>query len=348
MRPMTYQVTIKDSGRQFAVAQDEVVLDAALGQDIGLPYGCQSGHCGACRAKLLSGSIRYESKPEALSETELRQGYALLCQARAQSDLLIQVEELPDHHAIRVRNLPARVARKELLSHDVMALFLELPKGGPFEFLAGQYVDILLPDGRRRSFSIANPPGVDNRIELHLRHVPHGQFTDYVFNQMPEKALLRIEGPLGSFYLRESDRPAVFMAGGTGFAPIKGMLEHAFARRLSRPMHLYCGVRARRDLYMQELARSWQRSHPNFRYTAVLSEPLAEDQWQGETGLVHEAVAAEYPDLSAVEVYMSGPPVMIQAAKARFTQQGLLLENLHYDSFDYAYVTWPGKELPTR
>lgn len=341
---MAYQVTIKDSGRQFPVAADEVVLEAALKHDLGLPYGCQSGNCGACRAKLLSGRVDYRARPEALSDLELRQGYTLLCQARAQSDLLIQVEELPDHHAIRVRNLPARVARKALLSHDVMALFLELPQGRRFEFLAGQYVDILLPDGRRRSFSLANPPGGDDSLlELHLRHVPHGQFTDYVFNQMPERALLRIEGPLGNFYLRESDRPAIFMGGGTGFAPLKGMLEHAFVRRLSRPLHLFCGVRSRRDLYMHELARGWQRAHPNFRYTPVLSEPQPEDAWQGKTGLVHEAVAAEYADLAAHEVYMSGPPAMIQSARARFTQQGLALEHLHYDSFDYAYVTWPGK-----
>jgi CDP-4-dehydro-6-deoxyglucose reductase len=341
---MAHQITIKDSGRQFAADAAQSVLEAALAAGLGLAYGCQSGNCGACRAKVISGRVHYPAKPEALSELELRQGYTLLCQAHAQSDLVIQVEELPHHHALRVRNLPARVARRERLAHDVMALFLQLPKGQVFEFLAGQYVDILLPDGRRRSFSLASAPaGEGQLLELHLRHVPHGQFTDYVFNRMPERALLRIEGPLGSFYLRDSGRPAILVGGGTGFAPLKGMLEQAFARRLSRPLHLYCGVRARRDLYMDSLARAWKHAHPTFRYTPVLSEPQPEDGWQGRTGPVHEAVAADYPDLGDYELYMSGPPAMIQAGKARFTQQGLPLERLHYDSFDYAYQTWPGK-----
>lgn len=342
---MSHRITIKDSGRQFSATPGQTVLEAALGAGLGIAYGCQSGNCGACRAKIVSGRIHYEARPEALSELELRQGYTLLCQARARSDLMIQVEELPHHHAIRVRNLPARVARRERLAHDVMALFLQLPKGTHFEFLAGQYVDILLPDGRRRSFSLANAPaGDDQWLELHLRHVPHGQFTDYVFNQMPERALLRIEGPLGSFYLRESDRPALLIGGGTGFAPLKGILEQAFASRLSRPLHLYCGVRAKRDLYMDALARQWQRAHPQFSYTPVLSEPLPEDAWRGRSGLVHEAAGADYPELGEYEVYMSGPPAMIQAGKTLFLRQGLALERLHYDSFDYAYQTWPGKE----
>jgi CDP-4-dehydro-6-deoxyglucose reductase, E3 len=341
---MPYQVTIKDSGREFAVEADTPVLSAALAQGMGLPYGCQSGNCGACRAKLISGSVHYPRKPDGLSDLELRQGYTLLCQALAQSDLVLSVEELPQHHAIRVRNLPARVARRERLSHDVMALYLQLPNGMPFEFLAGQYVDILLADGRRRSFSLAcAPSGAGQVLELHLRHVPHGQFTDYVFNQMPDRALLRIEGPLGNFYLRESDRPAILIGGGTGFAPLKGILEQAFLRRLSRPLHLYCGVRAKRDLYMDALAREWRRAHPQFRYTPVLSDPQADDAWSGRTGLVHEVVAADYPALDDHEVYMSGPPAMIQAGKTCFTQLGLPLERLHYDSFDYAYQTWPGK-----
>lgn len=341
---MSYQVTLKDSGHHFQVEPDACVLDAARAQDIALAYGCQNGHCGACRAKIVSGHVSYAARPEALSEAELRLGYTLLCQARAQSDLVLEVEELPPSPGLRVRNLPARVARRERLSHDVMALFLQLPKGTDFEFLAGQYVDILLHDGRRRSFSLANTPGgAESLLELHLRHVPHGQFTDYVFNQMPERALLRIEGPLGSFYLRESQRPALLIGGGTGFAPLKSMLEQAFARRLSRPLHLYCGVRARCDLYMDGLAREWRRAHPGFRYTPVLSESTAEDGWDGRRGLVHDAVTTDYPDLRDYEIYMSGPPAMIQAGKTSFMAHGLALERLHYDSFDYAYQTWPGK-----
>jgi CDP-4-dehydro-6-deoxyglucose reductase len=205
-------------------------------------------------------------------------------------------------------------------------------------------VDVLLRDGRRRSFSIANAPGAaDGQLELHLRLVPGGQFTDYVFREMPERALLRIEGPLGGFYLRDSDRPALLVGGGTGFAPLKSMVEHAFARRLSRPLHLYWGVRARRDLYMDDVARQWQKARPNFRYTPVLSEPALEDDWRGRTGLVHAAAAQDHGDLGGYEVYMSGPPPMIEAGRQQFIAQGLPPERLHHDAFDYAYQTWPSK-----
>jgi CDP-4-dehydro-6-deoxyglucose reductase len=345
---MTHQITIKDSGRRFISNDGESVLDAALRQDIGLPFGCRSGSCGACRARLLQGRINYDENPSGLTELERRQGYVLLCQARAMSPLIIEIEEIPDHRRFRVRNLPARVTRRELLCHDVMALHVQLPKGDAFEYLAGQYVDFLLPEGKRRSFSIANAPGGTERIlEFHLRHAPGGHFTDYAFNQMPDRALLRFEGPLGNFYLRDSDRPAIMIGGGTGFAPLKSMLEFAFLRRLSRPIHLYWGVRARRDLYFDRQLKQWQREHPTFRYTPVLSEPAAEDAWSGRTGFVHEAVLADAPALDGHEVYMSGPPAMIQAGRQHFTARGLPMEHLHYDSFDYAHVTWDREAAPT-
>mgnify|MGYP000737153193 CR=1 FL=1 len=348
---MTYKVSLQDNQRQFEVQEDETLLEAALYQEIGLPYGCQSGGCGACRARIVSGEVEYDYDPPALSEREKAEGYALLCQARPRSDLVIQVEELPDHHAIQVRNMPVRVERREQLCHDVMALWLRLPKGEAFEYLAGQYLDFLLRDGRRRSFSIANSPAEFRRtglLELHLRHVPEGSFTAHVFNEMTDRAMLRMEAPLGGFYLREdNERPIVFMAGGTGFAPIKSMIEHALERKLDRPMHLYWGVRARRDLYMSDLAEQWQAKNPSLRFTPVLSEATEEDQWPGKRGLVHEAVAEDHPDMRDLDVYMSGPPVMIQAASKQFSSQGLPDGQLHYDSFDYAYQTWPDKEAST-
>ena len=149
--------------------------------------------------------------------------------------------------------------------------------------MAGQYIDFVLKDGRHRAFSMANPPHDDAFIELHIRHVEGGEFTDYVFNQLEEKTVLRVEGPHGSFHLREdSDRPIILMAGGTGFAPIKGIIEHAVAEGIKRPMHLYWGVRAKEDLYLNELAEQWVATVPGFRYTPVLSQPNAADQWQGE------------------------------------------------------------------
>ncbi|MGH8530736.1 MAG: CDP-6-deoxy-delta-3,4-glucoseen reductase [Nevskiales bacterium] len=344
---MTYRVTLKDTANSFDCAADEPVLEAALRAGLFLPYGCKTGACGACRARLISGKVAHEYEPLGLSEEEVAEGYTLLCLARPRSDLVIQVRELPKHEAIRARNLPARVEYKEQLAADVMKMVLRLPKGDPFEYLPGQYVDILIEGDKRRSFSIANAPQPANpfdypRIELHLRLTPGGTFTRYVFEEMPERAMLRLEGPLGGFYLREdSDKTALFMAGGTGFAPIKAMLEDLLPRSQGRTVHLFWGARAVQDLYMDSLPRQWQEKYPNFRYTPVLSEPMAEDNWTGAKGFVHEALLREYPQLSDADVYMSGPPPMIQAAKHSFHAAGLPTERLFYDSFDYAWQVWP-------
>ena len=218
-----------------------------------------------------------------------------------------------------------------------MRLYLKLPNNERLQFLAGQYVDILLADGRRRGFSLANPPHADELLELHVRHVPGGFFTGFVFERMKDKALLRFQGPLGTFFLREdSPRPIILIGGGTGFAPLKGILEHAFHIGLNRSLHLYWGARAKMDLYLDALPHRWEAEHPNFRYTPVLSEPRPEDAWEGRAGWVHEAVAADYPDLSGYDVYMSGPPPMIEAAKLAFAAQGLSAEQLFYDSFEFS------------
>jgi CDP-4-dehydro-6-deoxyglucose reductase, E3 len=336
---MSYHVTIQPSGHEFLAAEHESVLDAALREKGSvLPYGCRNGTCGSCMGTILSGAVVYpDGRPPALSEREEAEGKALLCQARPRSDLVIEAREVKSGQDLPVKILPCRVERRELLAPDVMRLYLKPPSAERLQFLAGQYVDILLADGRRRGFSLANAPHADEALELHVRHVPGGFFTDYVFNKMKDKALLRFQGPLGTFFLREeSSRPIILMGGGTGFAPLKGMLEHAFHIGLDRPLHLYWGARAKVDLYLHELPRQWEKARPNFRYTPVLSEPRPEDDWTGRTGWVHEAVAADYPDLSGYEVYMSGPPEMIDAAKPAFAARGLPEDQLFYDSFDYA------------
>jgi CDP-4-dehydro-6-deoxyglucose reductase len=336
---MPYHVIIQPSGHEFQVAENESVLDAELREKGSvLPYGCRNGTCGSCMGTILSGEVSYpDGRPPALSEREQAEGKALLCQARPRSDLVIEAREIKAGQDIAVRTLPCRVERRELLAPDVMRLFLKLPNTERLQFLAGQYVDILLADGRRRGFSLANPPHADDFLELHVRHVPGGFFTGYVFERMKDKALLRFQGPLGTFFLREdSPRPILLIGGGTGFAPLKGMLEHAFHIGLDRPLHLYWGARARADLYLDELPRRWEEEYPNFRYTPVLSEPRPEDSWEGRTGWVHEAIAADYPDLSGYDVYMSGPPPMIDAAKPNFAARGLPAEQLFYDSFEFA------------
>lgn len=331
---MSYQIHTLPAEHRFSAEPDESILAAALRQGIGLPYGCRDGKCGSCAATLIEGQVEYpRGRPEGLDGQPADS--CLTCQAVATSDLVLRVRELVSAAEIEVKTLPCRVTRKERLNHDVMRLLLKLPEGQRMRFLAGQYLDFILRDGRKRAFSIANAPHDDALIELHVRHVPGGEFTAYVFDQMPEKSILRIQGPLGTFVLREdSTRPILMMGGGTGFAPLKGMIEHAIHIGIERPITLYWGVRARRDLYLTELIDGWLESLPNFGFVPVLSEP--DPDWTGRTGYVHEAVLQDHPDPSGFDLYMSGPPVMVEAARVAFEARGLTREHMFSDAFEYA------------
>ena len=310
---MSFKVSVPASGHEFDVEPCETILDAALRQGIGLPYGCRNGACGKCAGELLSGEITYAKKLSSLALDQQRQGKTLFCQACPTSDIEIKVREISTSRDIEIKTLPCRVETKELLTHDIMKLELKLPETERLQFLAGQYIEFLLKDGKRRAYSIANAPHDDACIELHIRHVPDGQFGDYVFDGMKVKELFRIEGPLGNYYLREdSDRPIIMMGGGT------------------------CGVRARKDLYMDDMVKGWLKQHDNLKYTPVLSEPEAGDNWQGKTGFVHEAIIEEYPDLSGYDVYMSGPPPMIKAGMDAFYAHGLPESQIYSDSFEYS------------
>ncbi|MDA8384585.1 MAG: CDP-6-deoxy-delta-3,4-glucoseen reductase [Betaproteobacteria bacterium] len=322
---MSHQVTIKPSGHLFHTQNDETILEAALREGFALPYGCRNGACGTCKGKILEGSVDYGSyQATALTEDEKLAGYALFCCARPQSDLLIEVREIGAAREIPIKTLPCRVQAMEQVAPDVMVLSLKLPANERLQFLAGQYVDILLKDGRRRSFSLANAPHDDELLQLHVRNVPGGTFTESVFTQLKEKDILRFEGPLGTFFLHEdSAKPILFVAGGTGFAPVKAMIEHAFHVGSGRPMTLYWGARAKRDLYMPQLPEEWSRAQPGFRFVPVLSEPVAADMWTGRTGLVHEAVLQDIPNLADYEVYVCGNPAMVEAAHRAFSARGL-------------------------
>ncbi|HEB57768.1 MAG TPA: CDP-6-deoxy-delta-3,4-glucoseen reductase [Gammaproteobacteria bacterium] len=335
---MTVKVLVQPSGHEFEVEGDETILDAALRHGFAFPYGCRSGLCGSCRGKVLAGEITYpEGVPEKLSDEERAAGEAFFCKAVPVSDVTVEVREISAAKEIEVRTLPCRVAKLERLNHDVMLVMLKLPATDRMQFLAGQYVDFLLPGGKRRSFSLANAPHNDELLELHIRHIDGGRFTSEVFDKWKVRDIVRIEGPLGSFYLRdESDKPIIMLAGGTGFAPLKGMVEHSIERGSERPIHLYWGVRAREDLYMHELAEEWARTLPNFRYTPVLSEPKPEDEWWGRTGYVHEVVMADYADLSGYEVYASGPPAMVYAGRDAFVTRGLASDDYYSDAFEFA------------
>jgi len=336
---MSYKITIEPSGHTFTAEVGESVLEAALRQGLVIPYSCRGGTCATCMGKVVEGDVTYpgDELPPGLDPKEAAIGQALFCLARPTGDLAIEVREVRDGGDIEPRRLPCRVVRMKQLAHDVMQLDLKLPDTERLQFLPGQYIDILLRDGRKRSYSLANPPHRDDVLEIHVRHVTDGAFSGKVFGDMKEKSLLRLEGPLGNFFLREeSPRPVILVAGGTGFAPIKGILEHAFYIGLDRPIHLYRGARSRRDLYLDDLVRDWDAAHSNFHYTPCLSEPLPEDAWDGHVDLVHNRVLRDFPNLEPFDVYMAGPPGMVHAARRDFARHGLPAGQLYYDSFEHA------------
>lgn len=334
------RVTLLPSQQVLTVERGETILDAALRAGLNLPHSCKGGHCSSCRARILNGQVNYPlGRPLGLMEDEERDGYALLCQAHAASeDLTIEVREIrPPVPEIVVKSLPCRVERLQRLTPDIMALFLRVPASEYFHFAPGQYLDIMLPQNRRRSFSIASTPGDGKLLELHIRRVSSGEFTQQLFDGTLEKSLLRIEGPLGQFWFRrESPRPALLVGGGTGYAPLRSMLHSLLEVGDRRQLHLYWGVQTALDLYEDSQIRALCEKHPNLHYVPVLSAPRAEDQWQGRTGWVHAAVLEDHPDLKRFDVYAGGPPVMVETIRHEFTHRGLPPEQLFFDSFDYA------------
>jgi CDP-4-dehydro-6-deoxyglucose reductase len=331
---MSFDVTLSPSGKRFTVEDDESVLEAAIRQGVGLPYGCRSGRCGSCMSTLIEGEVGYpDSDPSAL-EMEAADK-CLPCVAYALSDLTLEIREVESAADIEPRMLPCRVQQVDHLAHDVVRLMLKLPEDQRLQFQAGQYLDFVLADGSKRAFSIANAPEDDQLIELHIRHVDGGKFTDWVWSQMKDRAILRIEAPHGGFVLdQDSPRPWLFIGGGTGFAPLKSQIEHSFHKGTTRPMALYWGVRSRRDLYLPDLPQQWADEHPNFRHVPVLSEPDAD--WSGRSGFVHEAVLQDIPNLPDYDIYMAGPPIMVKSARDAFLAKGVPDAQLHYDAFEYA------------
>lgn len=331
-----HNITLQPGAVQFQADDSETILAAALRQGLVLPYGCKNGACGSCKATIVSGTVDYGIyQPKALTDDEKSQGKALLCQAKPLSELVVEARTVGAAKDLQVKKLPCRVQEMHRLADDVMVLKLKLPANEKLTFLAGQYIEFLLRDGSRRSFSMANPPHDTELVELHVRHVPGGQFTDHVFTKMKDRDILRCEGPLGTFFLREdSAKPVVFVASGTGFAPIKSVLEHMFHKGIERPSVLYWGGRRPKDLYMHALALKWAAEHPWFTYVPVVSDALPEDAWHGRTSFVHRAVMEDLPDLSARQVYACGVPVMVDAARRDFTSICRLPEDEFYaDSF---------------
>ena len=336
---MPFTVTLQPSGRSFSVDRDEPILTAAIRNGIGLPYGCRDGACGSCKCRLVDGRVIHGAhQAKALSAEEEAAGFTLTCQAAPQTDVVLEVRTVPGAGEFAIRKMPCRVISIDRPAPDVAILHLQLPANDPLRYHAGQYVEFILQGGARRSYSMANAPhtqGDKPAIELHVRHLPGGLFTDHVFGAMKPKDILRIEGPFGSFFLREdSAKPMVLLASGTGFAPIKAIIEHLIWKRSERPAVLYWGCRSRRHLYMHEWAIDATSQLPGLVYVPVLSEAQPEDRWTGRTGLVHLAVMHDLPDLAGHQVYACGAPIMVESAQRDFVARcGLPAEEFYADSF---------------
>ncbi len=343
---MSFQITLQPSGHEYQAEEGSTILQSALDAGIKLPYGCQNGACGACKGKVVSGQFDHGAAPEGTLPADQRaEGMALFCCARPLSDLRIEAKEVVAGKDIPVKTMPCRVQKLERLAPDVIALQLKLPTNERLQFLAGQYIEILMKDGKRRAFSLANAPQEDELLQLHIRLISGGHFTEQVFGAMKEREMLRFEGPHGSFFLREDEasakKPVILLAGGTGFAPVKSITEYAIHSKLDRPIHIYWGARDRSGLYLDELPRRWAAEHTNIHYVPVLSDPAAEDHWAGRTGLVHQAVLADHPDLGNFQVYACGAPAMVEVAHRDFVAQGLPEDQFFSDAFTFAKDSQP-------
>ncbi|MES2258228.1 MAG: CDP-6-deoxy-delta-3,4-glucoseen reductase [Pseudomonadota bacterium] len=335
---MNHTITLLPSGRSFQCEDGSSILAAGLAAGAGLPFSCRSGVCRTCRGRIVSGDIDPgQVHPAYLTPAEQAEGFVHLCQARASADCAIQIDEIDTSRSFPAGQMPVRVLSMRQAAPDVMLLQLGMPANEPLRFHAGQYLDVLLAPGVRRSYSIANPPLPDGvrQLELHVRHMPGGLFTDSVFSTLQPRTMLKVEAPQGRFALDEtSDLPMILLASGTGFAPLKAIVEYSIARGQRRPIHLYWGGRRKADLYLHALAEQWAADHPHIRYTPVLSEATPECAWQGRDGYVHLAVLADYPDLSGHQVYACGAPPMVESARRDFlARAGLPPEAFLADAF---------------
>ena len=349
---MSFTITLKPAERSFAVDREEAILAAAIRQGIGLPYGCRDGACGSCKSRLIEGRVIHGAhQVKALSVAEEEEGFILTCCATPQTDCVVEARSVPGAGEFPVLKMPSRVISIDKVASDVALLRLQLPANQNLQYRAGQYIEFILRDGARRSYSMANAPhdlGSPPQIELHLRHMPGGAFTDHVFSAMKAKDILRMEGPFGTFFLREeSTAPIVLLASGTGFAPIKAILQHLRHQASDRSVVLYWGCRKQVDLYQHDWCLQMAAEMPNLRYVPVLSEPDAAEPWDGRTGFVHEAVMADLPDLSAHQVYACGAPPMVDAAQRDFVALRGLPEDAFFADAFTSELDKHGAAVPT-
>ena len=335
----SFQISVQPSGRVFTTQSGEAILAAAIRSGVGLPYGCKDGACGSCKCKKISGAVFHrDHQSKALTADEEAAGLVLTCCAEPLSDVVLESRQVTDESAFPIKKMPVRVATLTKKSHDVMQVRLQLPAADTFKYHAGQYIEFILRDGARRAYSMANAPHTQTEapgVELHVRHMPGGKFTDHVFGAMKEKEILRVEGPFGSFFLREdSALPIVLLASGTGFAPVKALIEHMQFKGVTRPTTLYWGGRRPFDLYLHDWMLAQMKHMPHLTYIPVVSDALPEDDWTGRTGFVHQAVMDDFADLSGYQVYACGSPIVVDSARDNYTlHRGLPAQEFYADAF---------------
>jgi CDP-4-dehydro-6-deoxyglucose reductase len=317
-------VTLGRTGKRFVVNHGEVILDAALRQEIWLPHACRGGTCGSCKAVIVAGGVAYDDNASPRTRQAAARREAYLCCAKPVGDLTLDIVELPARPIGATFRRPARVADIVKPSPDVAIVTLKPPPSAAIRYRPGQYVSLIGDDGRLHAFSIANALREDHTLELHIGRIPNGRFTTHVHEHMRVNDIVRFEGPFGDFGFAEDaqamQRPAILVAGGTGIAPIKAMLEAAAQSGVQRELHVYWGSRHRDGFYALGAFTAMTRA----RVTPVLSEPSAADAWTGRTGLVHRAVIEDFADLSRCSVYACGSPGLIDAAFRDFTQRAAL------------------------
>ncbi len=331
-----FNIKNQSSGTTFSTTEDQSILDGAIEHGVNFPYGCKNGFCGQCKALITEGEVEYENDiPPGIDQDEVDSGVALLCQCKAKTDVVLEINEIdPEVAEIEVKTLPCKVESIAKLNHDVAQVILKTPSENTLQYLAGQYIDIIYPDIGMRAFSIANAPNNSNLLELHIRLIEGGEFTNIVFNDLEEKAMLNIEGPKGDFYLRDkSDNPIIMVAGGTGFGPVKAMVEHAIETNLDREINIYWGVRDLQDMY-SDLPSKWSSEYSNINFTPVLSE--SSEDWDGAKGYVHEKVLIDFDNLSAYDVYVCGAPEMVKAAANSFVEKDMNKDNFFSDAFEFS------------
>jgi len=325
---VTVQIAVAGTEFHFPCESNESVLDAAQRAGFEIPFSCRKGVCGTCKGRIVSGDVRALTG-DALGATERAEGHVLFCNARPRSDLVIAPRSIGRADPFARKTTTARVFRLQRLAPDVMLVHLRFPAGIRAKFKAGQHLNLILRNGERRDFSMANPPRESDGAQLHIRHVPGGAFTSYVFDGLKRGDVLTVEIPFGDFTLRDSEKPILFVAGSTGFAPIASIIEDMTIRGINRDITLYWGARQRSGLY-SDLPRRWAAENPRFKYVPVLSD---EPEPGARHNLVHKAVLEDHRSLSGFQAYVCGVPVMTQAARTEFIAAGLPEDEFFADAF---------------